>query len=87
MPFIENSRRPGALTGDNAEPGDICFKHYKALVEMWKAAPRWRTVDEYAKRIWGDDDQRAAALGLLVAFHEFIMDYELKQKAKNGDVK
>ncbi len=87
MPFIEESRRVGALTGDNAEPGDICFKHYKAFMEMWAKEPRWRTIDKYAQRIWGDDDQRAAALALLVFMHSYGFAYEDAAKKKNGDVK
>ncbi len=87
MPFIEESRRAGAIAGDNAEPGDICFKHYRAFMDMWKVEPRWRTIDHYAKRIWGDDEQRAAALALLVFMHKHGNAYEDAACKKNGDVK
>lgn len=87
MPFIEESRRLGARAGDLSDPGDICFKHYKVFMEMWTKEPRWRTIDKYAQRIWGDDEQRAAALALLVFMHKHGFKYEDEACKKNGDVK
>lgn len=87
MPFIPESERAGAIAGDLAEPGHLCFKHYRAFMDMWNVEPRWRTIDTFAKRIWGDDDQRAAALALIVFMAEHGMAYESKQKKANGDVK
>lgn len=87
MPFIEESRRLGALDGTYSEPGDKCYRQYKAFISMWKEEPRWKTIDKYAQRIWGDDDQRAAALALLVAMHNYGFAYEDAAKKKNGDVK
>ncbi len=86
MPFIPESERIRALTGDLSEPGHLCFRQYKAFIDMWKAEPRWRTIDKYAQRIWGDDDQRAAALALLVFMHNHGFRYEDEAKKKNGDV-
>lgn len=86
MPFIKQSERLGALSLDNNEPGDKCFRHYSAFMEMWKAEPRWTTIDKYAQRVWGDDEQRAAALALLVAMHFHGIPYEIKKQKENGDI-
>lgn len=87
MPFIPEEERAGALSGDLREPGQLCFRHYKAFMNMWAKEPRWRTIDHYAKRIWGDDEQRAAALALLVFMHKIGFKYEDDACKKNGDIK
>ena len=86
MPFIKQDRRLGALTLDFNEPGDKCYRHYKAFMGMWREEPRWTTIDRYAQRIWADDEQRAAALALLVFMAEHGMAYEAKKKKENGDI-
>jgi hypothetical protein len=87
MPFILPERRDGAVTGLYADPGDLCFKHYRAFMNMWNEEPRWRTIDKYAQRIWSDDEQRAGALALLVFMHKHGFKYEDDQCKKNGDIK
>lgn len=86
MPFIKQDRRAGALTLDNNEPGDKCYRHYKAFMDMWRKEPRWTTIDHYAKRIWGDDDQRAAALALLIGMYKVGYKYEDAKEKENGGV-
>lgn len=86
MPFVKNYRRAGALTGQYDEPGDKCFVQYKALMDVWKNENRWRHIDEFARRIWPDDQQRAAALALLVFMHKHGFRYEDAQCAANGDI-
>jgi hypothetical protein len=86
MPFIKQERRKGALTGEYADPGDLCYKHYRAFIDMWKKEPRWTTIDNYAKRIWNDDDQRAAALALLVFMYKHGFKYEAIKEKENGGI-
>ena len=86
MPFIIQERREGALIGQHNEPGDRCYRHYKAFMDMWKESPRWTTIDNYAKRVWADDEQRAAALALLVAMYKHGFAYEDKKCKENGDI-
>lgn len=86
MPFTLPERRAGALTGEFSDPGDLCAKHYTAFMDMWVTEKRWTTVDQYAKRIWPDDEQRAAALALLVAFYKHVFQYEDEMCKKNGDI-
>lgn len=87
MPFIENERRPGAMNGTHMEPGDRCYRQYQHFMYMWNASPRWTTIDDFSRRIWPDDEQRAAALALLVFMDQHGNAYEKKKKELNGDVK
>lgn len=87
MPFIPMNERPQALSLDLNEPGHRCYRHFQAFMDVWNKEPRWATIDKYAQRIWGDDEQRAAALALLVAMHKVGFAYEDAQEKKNGSVK
>lgn len=86
MPFIAKDRRPLADSHICDEPGDRCYRHYKAFMDMWRAEPRWTTIDKYAQRVWGDDEQRAAALALLVFMHKNGFRYEDLKCKENGDI-
>lgn len=86
MPFIKQDLREGALKGLNNEPGERCFRHYHVLMEAWRKEPRWRTIDTFTRRVWENDEQRAAALALLVFMHKHGFKYEDKQCEVNGDI-
>lgn len=86
MPFTIKARRAGALTGEFSDPGDLCFKQYKAMMDMWVTEGRWTTIDTFAKRVWPEDNVRAAALALLVFMYRHGFKYEDVQCQKNGDI-
>lgn len=86
MPFIKKDRRDGAMKQDYNEPGDKCYRHYKAFMDMWRESPRWTTIDKYAMRVWGDDEQRAAALALLVFMYKNGFKYEDAKEKENGSI-
>ena len=60
MPFITQNLRKvidkGGLDallneGWSIQPGDRCYLFYKAMVDKWKANPRWTTVHEIYKEL------------------------------------
>ena len=98
MPFIKLWRRERIKEEgqfDEAEAGDLCYVHYKKMVEKWKANPRWMTAHEIYKEWFWDyeqhidmngDDITAARLAWQVFFNIHVMPYELKKRAENGDI-
>lgn len=97
MPFIKKERREviekhGLRGLDKIEPGDLCYFHYKLMVDLWKTNPRWTTA-HYIMKSFGltdplpsDDDLIAAHLAWQVFFQLYVMPYELKKRAENGDI-
>jgi len=89
MPFVKQERRQPLLDGTlaPAEVGDLCFLEYKPLMDAWRKEPRWTTIHNEAKRIFGINDDQAAKL---LAFFEFYIRhghaYENKKIAENGDL-
>ena len=98
MPFITPVRRTiinlYGLEGlySDVTPGDRCYVFYKAMVDKWKAEPRWTTVHEiYFKMNTGtihntQDDWIAQQLAWQVFFQLYVMPYELKKRNENGDI-
>lgn len=96
MPFIEQWRRVviGAygLEGlAEIQPGDRCYVYYQAMVDRWKAEPRWTTAHNIFKDMImslgsNDDDGAAAFLAWQVFFQLYVMPYELKKREENGDI-
>lgn len=90
MPFITKDRRE-AFPQD-PQPGDLCYKYYKPLVDTWMASPRWTTVHNLFKQYFlshvddSDDEWAARTLAWQVFFQLHIMPYELEQRAKNGGI-
>ena len=94
MPFIVQERRQPALEGTltDIQPGDLCFVHYKYMVNEWKKSPRWTTAHSLYKdyvrsrttRI--DDDQAACELAWQVFFIKYAMPYEDKKETENGTI-
>ena len=97
MPFITQERRKiideQGLEGlDVIQPGDLCYVYYKQMVDRWKANPRWTT----AHRIYKDlhefpsnvspDQCVAKDLAWQVFFQIYVMPYEEKKRAENGDI-
>lgn len=88
MPFVTKEHRDNP---DGNIPGDRCYLHYKWMMEMWRANPRWTTADEiYAKVVNLDQPdihwQRAKELAWQVFFNLHVMDYELKKMKENGGI-
>ncbi len=98
MPFIKQERRNAiAEVGlKNPEPGDRCYIFYKAMVDEWKADPRWSTAHniykdmlQYFAELPGPpvtDDSAAYLLAWQVFFNIYVMDYEQKKRLENGDI-
>ena len=97
MPFIKRVRRDtidlrGIEALDIIEPGDRCYKFYKAMVEQWKAEPRWTTAHNIMKdapmQVYDSipDDMVAQRLAWEVFFQLYVMPYELKKRKENGDI-
>lgn len=89
MPFIKQDLRAPLLAGDIQPqvPGDLCFLEYVKIMEAWKAEPRWTTIHNECRRIFGLDDAHAAKL---LAFLEFYARhghrYEIEKADENGDI-
>lgn len=66
--------------------GDRCYVEYKRMVEAWIEQPRWTTVDEIAKFLSDDPQERAKILAFLVFFAFYALPYEEKKRSENGDV-
>lgn len=94
MPFITKERRAliesGKLKREDFEPGDLCYTYYKPMVDRWKIKPRWTTADEIYREVlrhnFTVEDATAAQLAYKVFFERYVMPYELKKLAENGDV-
>ena len=99
MPFIKQERRAtverGTLT--DVEPGDRCYKFYKEMVDAFKKEPRWTTIHKIYKGHLYDlhlthmanvmcDDCLAARLAWQCFFNFYVLPYEEKQRALNGDI-
>jgi len=108
MPFIVLERRAiideeglEGLTkrGLEIQVGDMCYVHYKRMVEHWKANPRWTTAHEiyqavvtkrwqmaFTDRFTADqlNDITAHELAWQVFFQLYVMPYELKKREENG---
>lgn len=89
MPFVKRDRRAPLLTGDLKPevPGDLCFLEYVPIKDAWQKEPRWTTIHNEAKRVFGMDDNQAAKF---LAFLEFYFNhghpYEIEKKEENGDI-
>lgn len=83
MPFVTSQHRQ---CPDVNIPGDRCFLQYRQFMDMWNEQPRWTTIDTFSKRIWPDDNQRAAALALLVFMYKHGFNYEDIKEAENGPI-
>ena len=82
------------------EVGDLCYLAYKALVASWLVSPRWSTAHKlyedhlfigdlrnYPNELFDDGDLLTArALAWQVFFALYVMPYELKKQAENGDI-
>ena|SRR5258708_29955055 len=98
MPFTEQSRRQPMLDGTLKEPqpGDFCYKHYKGMVDVWKASPRWTTahnlylkmrLETNALPLSMDYNEKTAyELAWQVFFIKYVMPYEDKKEAENGTI-
>jgi hypothetical protein len=95
MPFITQIRRDNIeilKLANDLQPGDLCYVHYKRMVDKWKANPRWTTAHEiyrdlyYAGGSLGHDDSIARDLAWQVFFQLYIIPYELKKREENGDI-
>ena len=86
MPAIPKNERQPALDLALDEAKHKCFRHYHALMKMWREDTHWSTIDTFAKRIWSDDEQRAAALALIVFFGRHGFKYEDDRFKENGDI-
>lgn len=83
MPFVTQEHRDKP---DNRIPGDRCYLQYVDLMEYWNKEPRWTSIDNWARKVWSDDYQRAAALALLVFMHKHGFVYEDLKCKENGDI-
>lgn len=92
MPFITQDRRNiidrDSLAADiDWQPGDMCYWHYKKMVNKWKANPRWTTAHEIYERILEDGDSIPSQhLAWQVFFQLHVMPYELEKRKLNGDI-
>ena len=99
MPFITQDRRDiitlfglDAKQLEPIQPGDLCYVHYKTMVEKWKTNPRWTTAHEIMKHMvfdnthLSDDDGIALILAWQVFFQLHVIPYELKKREENGDI-
>jgi hypothetical protein len=97
MPFITKDRRlainhNGLNSVAPIQMGDLCYVHYRKMVERSNLEPRWTTAHEIKADIFfGDlatdkDDFIAKELAWEVFFQLYVMPYELKKRAENGDI-
>lgn len=99
MPFIDAKCRahigsdPIKSWQNTVTPGDKCYIHYREMLRLWKASPRWTTAHEIYKRILADMDPRAdlewraaRELAWQAFFQLHVMPYELKKRKENGEV-
>ena len=93
MPFVEQYRRVDNMSLlREIHPGDLCYQHYKKMVDQWKANPSWTTAHSiYADLIFGPvpeglDNEAAKHLAWQVFFQIYVMPYKLHKRAINGDI-
>jgi hypothetical protein len=97
IPFIKQYRRTAIDAGlmdllREMQPGDLCYVHYKKMVDKWKANPRWTTAHEiyrdlyYAGGSLGHDDSIARDLAWQVFFIKYVMRYEDQKELENGTI-
>ena len=103
MPFIKKERRKtiddngGYIdeTWTDIQPGDRCYAHYKRMVDLWRANPRWTTAHEIYKEMKGRmtslfgltyDEEAAYELAWQVFFIKWVMPYEREKCDENGDI-
>lgn len=98
MPFIKPDRRElikkKGLSGlDSVQPGDICYVHYKKMVEKWKEKPSWTTAHEIYKdminstfRYKRTDDTASKELAWQMFLVFYVLNYELKKRKENGGI-
>jgi hypothetical protein len=90
MPFVTQKHRDNP---DPLIPGDRCYVVYKELMDVWKASPRWTTVDTMTRQLLNfledihvsAEHKTGALLAFLVFFNIHVMNYELKKREENGD--
>ena len=101
MPFITQDRRKIIDHYDNwqdiiacgPQPGDLCYVHYKTMVDKWKANPRWTMAHEIYKEVEDtqpydrtNDDWIAKSLAWQVFFIKYVMKYEDQKEQENGTI-
>lgn len=90
MPFVDAAHRK------NPDPnivGDLCYVHYKRMMEEWTRNPRWTTAHKIYKNIRNnvysmivEDNIIAQELAWQVFFQLHVMPYERKKEAENGPI-
>ena len=91
MPFVDETHRADP---DMQVPGDRCYLFYREIMEEWKRAPRWTTVDTIMTKLLnfldGHDVNQASRSAALLAFMVFfareVMPYEEKKCRENGEI-
>ena len=83
MPFITEDHR---VQPDASIPGDRCYIEYKKMIDLWRANPRWTTVDKMLEEWMVDEQERAFFLAFLVFFVKYAMPYEDIKEAENGRI-
>jgi hypothetical protein len=98
MPFITPVRREvidncGIDRVIEVQPGDRCYVFYKAMVEKWRAEPRWTTAHNIYKDVvlrgtqcGVSHDAVARELAWQVFFNIHVMHYEQLKRDANGDI-
>jgi len=94
MPFVEQYRRVANLNLLNEiQPGDLCYIHYKRMVDQWRANPRWTTAHEIYRDLMISptvaidvNEQVARRLAWQVFFQLHVIPYELQKRDENGDI-
>lgn len=99
MPFITQDRRKlidesglGLESLPEIQPGDLCYVHYKRIVDQWKANPRWTTAHEIYRNLYfdgkslGNDDSIARDLAWQCFFYFYVLPYEEQKRKANGDI-
>jgi len=98
MPFIPQENRK-KIDGDGFRAcktvGDLCYFHYKGMVERWNEEPRWTTahnifkdLKEITKHVANSTNNYIIAheLAWQVFFQEYVMPYEQEKKTQNGAI-
>lgn len=90
MPFVTPEHRANP---DPLIPGDLCYRHYKRMVDRWNRERRWTTAHNIyldlikAKRDTPvGDDIAAHDLAWQVFFILKVMPYEEEKIEENGDI-
>lgn len=90
MPFVTPDHR---INPDHSIPGDLCYIHYKRMVEAWKAERRWTTAHKIYRKLLEHkrdtplgDDIAAHDLAWQVFFIKHVMVYEAEKEVENGTI-